>query len=85
MVYKSNWSKRRQTETSTTKTSTSQFVDKPKHRRQKRRQPKTSVNRNVYMSKYRQTETSAPHCSALYNNIFVLMIRGCILKKNFNG
>ena len=48
-----NWSKRRQTETSTTKTSTNRNVDKPK-----RRQTKTSTDRNVDKPKRRQTETS---------------------------
>ena len=48
-----NWSKRRQTETSTTKTSTNQNVDKPK-----RRQTKTSTEQNVDRPKRRQTETS---------------------------
>ena len=46
-------SKRRQTETSTTKTSTNRNVDKPK-----RRQTETSTNRNVDKPKRRQTKTS---------------------------
>ena len=51
-----NWSKRRQTETSTTKTSTNQNVDKPK-----RRQTKTSTDQNVDKPKRRQTKTSTDH------------------------
>ena len=65
-----NWSKRRQTETSTTKTSTNQNVDKPKRRqtetstdqnvdKPKRRQTKTSTNRNVDKPKRRHSKTSA--------------------------
>ena len=61
-----NWSKRRQTETSTTLTSTNQNVDKPKRRqtetstnqnvdKPKRRQPKTSTGENVDTPKRRQT------------------------------
>ena len=64
-----NWSKRRQSETSTTKTSENQNVDKPKHRqtkmstnqnvdRPKRRQTKTSTSQNFDKPKRRQTETS---------------------------
>ena len=64
-----NWSKRRQSETSTTKTSSNQNVDKPKRRqtklstnqnvdRTKRRQTKTSTNQNLDKPKRRQTETS---------------------------
>ena len=64
-----NWSKRRQTETSTTKTSTNLNADKPKRRqtetstdqnvdKPKRRQTKTSTNRNVDKPKRRQTKTS---------------------------
>ena len=64
-----NWSKRRQAETSTTKTSINQNVDKPKRRqtetptnqnfdKPKRRQTETSTNRNVDKPKLRQTETS---------------------------
>ena len=48
-----NWSKHRQTETSTTKTSLNQNVDKPKHR-----QTKTPTNQNVDRPKRRQTKTS---------------------------
>ena len=48
-----NWSKRRQTETSTTKTSTNQNVDKPK-----RRKTETSTNQNVDKPIRRQTETT---------------------------
>ena len=62
-----NWSKRRQSETSTTKTSSNQNVDKPKRRqtklstnqnvdRPKRRQTKTSTNQNVDKPKRRQTK-----------------------------
>ena len=52
-AYGGNWSKRRQTETSTTKTSTNQNVDKPK-----RRQTETSTDQNVDKPKGRQTKTS---------------------------
>ena len=48
-----NWSKRRQTETSTTKTSTNRNVDIPKHQ-----QTKASTDRNVDRPKHRQTKTS---------------------------
>ena len=48
-----NWSKRRQTETSTIKTSTNQKVDKLK-----RRQTETSTDQNVDKPKRRQTVTS---------------------------
>ena len=50
-AYLGNWSKRRQTETSTTKTSTNQNADKPK-----RRQTKTSTDQNVDKPKRRQTK-----------------------------
>ena len=53
-----NWSKRRQTETSTTKTSTNRNVDKPKRDNPKRRQAKTSTDQNVDKPKRRQTKTS---------------------------
>ena len=46
-----NWSKRRQTETSTTKTLTNQNVDIPKHQ-----QTKASTDRNVDRPKPRQTK-----------------------------
>ena len=48
-----NWSKRRQTETSTTKTLTNQNVDIPKHQ-----QTKASTDRNVDRPKHRQIKTS---------------------------
>ena len=48
-----NWSKRRQTETSTTETSTNRNVDIPKHQ-----QTKASTDRNVDRPKHRQTKTS---------------------------
>ena len=51
-----NWSKRRQTETSTTETSTNRNVDKPK-----RQQTETSTNQNVDRPKRRQTKTSTDH------------------------
>ena len=59
-LFVGNWSKRRQTETSTTKTSTNQNtiyrnVDRPKL---KRRQTKTSTYQNINRPKRRQTETS---------------------------
>ena len=68
-MWHGNWSKRRQTETSTTKTSTNQNIDKPKHRqtktltnqnvdKPKRWQTKTSTNQNVDRPKRPQTETS---------------------------
>ena len=77
-----NWSKRRQTETSTTKTSTNRNVDKPKRRQTKtstnqnvdrptRRQTKTSTDQNVDKPKRRQTEISTSHC-----RIFVFIICG---------
>ena len=48
-----NWSKRRQTETSTTKTSTNRNTDIPKCL-----QTKTSTYQNINRPKRRQTETS---------------------------
>ena len=61
-----NWSKRRQTETSTTKTSTNRNTDIPKCRQtktkaatnQKRRHTKTSTDQSVDRPKHRQTKTS---------------------------
>ena len=56
-----NWSKRRQTETSTTKTSTNRNTDIPRNvdrPKLKRRQPKTSTYQNINRPKRRQTETS---------------------------
>ena len=63
-----NWSKRRQTETSTTKTSTNWNVDKPK-----RRQTKTSTDQNVDKPKRRQTKTST------YQNVYRPKCRHSIL------
>ena len=50
-----NWSKRRQTETSTTKTSTNRNTDIPKCRQTK---TKAATNQNVDIPKYQQTKAS---------------------------
>ena len=70
-LFVGNWSKRRQTETSTTKTSTNRNTDIPKCRQTKTKaatyqnvdipkyqQTKASTDRNVDRPKHRQTKTS---------------------------
>ena len=59
-----NWSKRRQTETSTTKTSTNRNVDTPKVDKPKRRQTKASTNQNVDRPKCGQG--NLVHCIIVY-------------------
>ena len=82
-----NWSKCRQTETSTTKTSTSRNTDIPKCRQTKTKaatnqnidipkhqQTKASIDRNVDRPKHRQTWTV--QFSTLYSRVFVFIIIG---------
>ena len=86
-----DWSKRRQTEMSTsktssnrnvdipkrrqTKTSTNQNVDKPKQTK-KCRHTKTSTDQNVDTPKRRQTETWTVQASTPYSGVFVFIILG---------
>ena len=81
------WSKRRQTETSITKTSASRNVDTPKRRqtitstdysvdKTKHRHTETSKDQNVDRPKCRQTETWTVQFSTLYSRVFVFIILG---------
>ena len=83
----SKWSKRRQTETSTTKTSASRNVDTLKRRQTKastnqnidipkHRQTKTSTDQDVHKPKRRQTETWTVQFCTLYSRVFVFIILG---------
>ena len=55
-LFVGNWSKRRQTETSTTKTSTNRNTDIPKCRQTK---TKAATNQNVDIPKHQQTKASS--------------------------
>ena len=82
MRFFGNWSKRRQTETSTnqnvyrpkrrqTKTSTDRNVDRPKRRQTKTSTNQNVDNRNVDNPKRRQTKTSTVHFSILHTIVLL--------------
>ena len=61
-----NWSKRRQTETSTTKTSTNRNTDIPKCRQTK---TEAATTQNVDIPKHQQTKASTDRNVNIYQNI----------------
>ena len=64
-LFVGNWSKRRQTETSTTKTSTNRNTDIPKCRQTK---TKAATNQNVDIPKHQQTKASSRRQTETYTS-----------------